>query len=115
MNLRLNAVWGLMDALLLSLFVVGFANPQNHLPLEYNILAVVVVELIAVGGAWMLAKGAKSFAFVKVLLLSFAMSAFLVFFLDSSASFDQTFLALFALQFVGLMFAALLIREPRKK
>ena len=115
MKARLSLVWGLMDALLLAAFVVGFAHPSNSLPLEYNLLAVVVIEAIAVGVSWMLAKGAKSFAFIKTVLLAFVFSAFLTYFLNSSLGFDTTFLSIWVLELVGLMFAAVLIREPRKK
>ena len=114
MRARLSIAWALMDALLLAAFVVLFVRPRATLPESLDLLAVVVIELVAVLGAMLIGQGSKSRGFVKILLLAFVMSAFLTYFLGGTMGFDQTFLIVVVLQVVGLFAAYVLTMEPRK-
>lgn len=109
---RLSLAWGLMDALLLAAFVVFFVKPRASVPETYDLLAVVGIEVIAVVGAMLIGRGAKSRSLLKVLLLSFAMAFFLTYFLGGTMGFDQTFLIVAVLQAAGLFGAYVLTMEP---
>ena len=105
-------VAGLFTTLLLAVFFVFFAQPTRPLPLEPYIYLVIllIVEFVAFLVSALLAGGGYRGAIVKGLIMALFTSILLDYFLlpKNYGSFDVTYLIVFALEMIGLVFGAVL-------
>ncbi len=112
MRLATAIVSSLITALGVAVFLVFYAKPQAFLNIYEDVGVIVIIDVIAFVISYFLVEGTISGAFVKSLIMAFGTAFVIVYVLKPSGkfSFDETFLIVGVIEWIGLGIAAIMTR-----
>ena len=112
MRISLAIVSSLFTTLGLAIFLVFYAKPHDFLNIYEDVGVIVAIDLIAFLLSYFFTSGGIGGAFVKSLIMAFGTAFVIVYVLhpEVKVSFDETFLVVAVIEWIGLGVAALITR-----